>query len=115
MQAMPTFAIMAVSPSLTTDDPIGSTREPQGPFSERLPLRTCRACARLDHAPGRAIPARIPRRASEAQFPGSLQDSRTGCGGFPPALPDPERGRGHRFLRYLDTGWRDGAAVRTHR
>src|SRR6266576_2257175 len=115
MQAMPTFAMMIVSPSLTTDDPIGSTREPQGPFLERLPLRSCRACARMDYAPGRTIPARIPRRASEAQFPRSLQDSRAGSRGFAAALPHPGRGRGHRFLRYLDTGWRDGVAVRTYR
>src|SRR5882762_1341771 len=115
MQAMPTFAMMIVSPSLTTDDSIGSTREPQGPFPERLPLRACRARAGLDYAPGRAIPARIPRRASEAQFPRSVQDSRAGSRGFAAALPHLGSGRSHRFLRYPDTGWRNGSAVRTYR
>src|SRR6266550_1156461 len=116
MQATPTFFVMIrLLFNLRTDDPIGSTREPQGPFLERLPLRACRACARMDYAPGRTIPARIPRRAPEAQFPRSLQDSRAGSRGFAAALPHPGRGRGHRFLRYPDTGWRDGAAVRTYR
>src|SRR6266849_10026183 len=69
MQATKTFVMIVVSPSLTTNDPIGSTREPQGPFPERLPLRTRRAGAGMDHATGRALPARVPRGTRQAQFP----------------------------------------------
>src|SRR5258705_12482488 len=57
IQAMPIFVMIRLLFNLRTNDPIGSTREPQDPFLERLPLRTCRACARMDYAPGRTIPA----------------------------------------------------------
>src|SRR6185295_17339056 len=55
----------------------------------------------MAHAPGGALPARVPRAAGEARLPHALQDTGGGHGGHTPAHRAPGRGRRHSLADIL--------------